>query len=78
MEIRGKVLRNGACYEFVSLHGDFKFVYRQLLMHMKKWGIRWGDIYVDGDGKYSVYVGGIVIMIYRFSDCMSCTYKREG
>lgn len=78
MRICGKVLYNGARYEFISLRGDFKFVYCQLLKHMKKWSVRWGDIYVDGDGKYTVYVGDSNLLIYRWSDHKECAYNREG
>lgn len=78
MKISGGFVCNGAKYLFTSLDGDFKWVYRQLLKYMKKWAVRLGDIYVDGDGKYTVYVGDSNILIFRWADHKECAYNREG
>lgn len=78
MRICGGVIHNGARYEFISLSGDMQFVYRNLLMHMKKWKVRFGHIDVDGKWRYSVYVGDNDILLYRWPECKICVYRREG
>ncbi len=77
MKISGVIIHNGARYEFISLSGDFKFVYRNLLSHMKKWGVRFGHIDIDGDWKYSVCVGADYILINRWPKFKICLYNRK-
>ena len=76
--IRGWFVCNGAQYAFVSLEGDFKWVYYNLLKHMKKWKIRGGYISVNDKIRYFVFVRAMSIRIYRSIDGHNCVYKREG
>ena len=76
MTIRGYFDCNGAQYAFVSLQGDFKWVYRELLKYMKKWSIKHGQIDVDDMPKYSVFVRDNCIRVYRCIDGHRCSYRR--
>ena len=75
--ICGGTIHNGARYEFVSLSGDFKWVYCELLKHMKKWASICGHITVNDNWLYSVLVRDNYIRIYRWKDGYVCTYRRE-
>ena len=78
MEVRGWFIYNGAQYGFVSLHGDFKWVYGELLKYMKKWSIRCGQIDVNDECRYYVFVRDKYIRIYRCIDGYIWLYDREG
>ena len=78
MEVRGWFICNGAQYAFVSLKGDVKWVYRELLKYMKKWSIRWGQIDVNDECRYYVFVLEKYIQIYRCIDGYIWLYDREG
>ena len=78
MRISGGYDYNGASYCFISLHGDFKWVYCELLKHMKKWNVRVGRIFVDDYWKYSVLVYARSILIIRVTNWHICSYSREG
>ena len=78
MKISGGFVCNGAKYLFTSLEGDFKWVYRQLLKHMKKWNVLYGQIYVNDEKRYTVYVRDKCIRIYRCIDGHRCSYRRDG
>ena len=78
MEVRGWFISNGAQYAFVSLKGDFKWVYGELLKYMKKWSIKHGQIDVDGVQRYTVFVCDKCIFLYRCNDGHVCSFRREG
>lgn len=76
MRISGEYDYNGARYMFISLQGDFKWVYRQLLMHMKKWNILCGQINVNDELRYTVFVCKKCIFLYRCNDGRVCSFRR--
>ena len=78
MEVRGWFICNGVQYAFVSLKGDVKWVYRELLKYMKKWSIRRAQIDVNDECRYYVFVRDKRIRIYRCIDGHRCSYRREG
>lgn len=78
MDVRGWFICNGAKYAFVSLKGDVKWVYRELLKYMKKWSIKHGQIDVNDEKRYTVFVRDKCIRIYRCIDGHRCSYRREG
>ena len=76
MKISGGFVCNGAKYLFTSLEGDFKWVYRELLMYMKKWNIPYGQIYVNDEKRYTVFVCDKCIFLYRCNDGHVCSFRR--
>ena len=77
MRICGTIFHNGAVYEFISLSGDFKWVYHKLLKYMKKWNELRGHIDVNDSWKYTITVNSTYIMVSRWSDSKTCIYSRE-
>ena len=78
MKISGGFVCNGAKYLFTSLEGDFKWVYGELLKYMKKWSVPLGDIFVDDEKRYTVFVCAKCILLYRCNDGHVCSFRREG
>ena len=76
MKVRGWFICNGAEYAFVSLHGDFKWVYGELLKYMKKWSIKHGQIDVNDEKRYTVFVCAKCILLYRCNDGHVCSFRR--
>lgn len=78
MRIEGYFLHNGARFGFVSLEGNSKWVFYNLLKYMKNWAIPQGTIYANGKREYDVFSCNDYIRIYRCKDGYMWKYKRDG